>query len=64
MVKHEKPTIKKKNESPGVERGFMRKTSEVPNERWGMKALVNKIKKKRGSALDNVLVIGIDFGTT
>ncbi|OBT67118.1 hypothetical protein VE03_04430 [Pseudogymnoascus sp. 23342-1-I1] len=64
MVRHEKPTMKNKNGSQGVERGFMRKTSEVPNERWGMKALVSKIKKKRGSKLDNVLVIGIDFGTT
>ena len=46
------------------ESGFLRKTSEVRNERWGMKALVSKIKKKKKYDLDDFLVIGIDFGTT
>ncbi|CAI7659240.1 unnamed protein product [Penicillium glandicola] len=43
---------------------FLRKTSEVRNERRGFKALVGKIKKKMQSNLDDFLVIGIDFGTT
>ncbi|KAJ5400814.1 hypothetical protein N7465_011303 [Penicillium sp. CMV-2018d] len=42
---------------------FLRKTSEVRNER-GFRGLVGKIKKKRQSDLDDFLVIGIDFGTT
>lgn len=43
---------------------FLRKTSEVRNERRGFKAFVGKIKKKMQSDLDDFLVIGIDFGTT
>ncbi|KAJ6125279.1 hypothetical protein N7471_012596 [Penicillium samsonianum] len=43
---------------------FLRKTSEVRNERRGFKAFVGKIKKKMQSDLDEFLVIGIDFGTT
>ncbi|KAL2808589.1 hypothetical protein BJX63DRAFT_408776 [Aspergillus granulosus] len=46
------------------EANFLRKTSEVPNQRWGMKALVRKIKKKKNSELRDFIVIGIDFGTT
>ncbi|KAL2857180.1 hypothetical protein BJY01DRAFT_159458 [Aspergillus pseudoustus] len=46
------------------ETNYLRKTSEVPNQRWGMKALVRKIKKKKNSELRDFMVIGIDFGTT
>ncbi|KAL3465551.1 hypothetical protein BJX64DRAFT_297227 [Aspergillus heterothallicus] len=46
------------------EANFLRKTSQVPNQRWGMKALVRKIKKKKNSELRDFMVIGIDFGTT
>ncbi|KAL3474643.1 hypothetical protein BJX99DRAFT_231373 [Aspergillus californicus] len=48
----------------GRESGFLRKTSEVPNQRWSVKALVSKIKKSKNSNLDEFMVIGIDFGTT
>ncbi|KAI1425006.1 actin-like ATPase domain-containing protein [Xylaria sp. FL1777] len=44
--------------------GFMRKTSDVPNERWSMRGLMKRIKAKKNSNLDDRLVIGIDFGTT
>ncbi|KAI1308319.1 actin-like ATPase domain-containing protein [Xylaria venustula] len=44
--------------------GFMRKTSDVPNERWSMRGLMKRIKAKKRSNLDDRLVIGIDFGTT
>ncbi|KAI0521984.1 actin-like ATPase domain-containing protein [Xylaria bambusicola] len=44
--------------------GFMRKTSDVPNERWSMRGLIKRIKAKKKSNLDDRLVIGIDFGTT
>ncbi|KAK9412833.1 putative Hsp70 family chaperone [Seiridium unicorne] len=43
---------------------FMRKTSDVPNERWSMKGLMKRIKAKKNSNFDDILVIGIDFGTT
>ncbi|KAI1162283.1 actin-like ATPase domain-containing protein [Nemania serpens] len=44
--------------------GFMRKTSDTPNERWSMKGLMKRIKAKKQSNLDDILIIGIDFGTT
>ncbi|KAL4869441.1 hypothetical protein BDV12DRAFT_208549 [Aspergillus spectabilis] len=53
-----------KNSGTDRDNGFLRKTFEVPNQRWGMKALVSKIKKMKASDLDDIMVIGIDFGTT
>ncbi|OQE47198.1 hypothetical protein PENCOP_c001G01352 [Penicillium coprophilum] len=41
---------------------YMTKTSEVPTGRWGMKAMAARIKEL--AEVDDVLVIGIDFGTT
>ncbi|KAI1733567.1 actin-like ATPase domain-containing protein [Xylaria scruposa] len=43
---------------------MLRKTSDVPNERWSMKGLMKRIKAKKKSNLDDRLIIGIDFGTT
>ncbi|KAI1204680.1 actin-like ATPase domain-containing protein, partial [Annulohypoxylon truncatum] len=43
---------------------FMRKTSDVPNERWSMRGLMKRIKAKKSSSLDDRLIFGIDFGTT
>jgi len=52
-------------QSPGLrDGGFMRKTSEVRNERWSMRGLVKRIKEIKGRDLSGVMVIGIDFGTT
>ncbi|KAK5629007.1 hypothetical protein RRF57_004722 [Xylaria bambusicola] len=55
---------KPRNTGPEDTAGFMRKTSDVPNERWSMKGLIKRIKAKKKSNLDDRLVIGIDFGTT
>ncbi|KAJ5696743.1 hypothetical protein N7536_007155 [Penicillium majusculum] len=55
--------IRKGNPKSGEKESFLRKTSQVRNER-GFRGLVGKIKKKRQSDLDDFLVIGIDFGTT
>lgn len=41
---------------------FMSKTPEAPTARWGMKAMAARIKEI--GEVDDVLVIGIDFGTT
>ncbi|KAI0440360.1 actin-like ATPase domain-containing protein [Xylaria telfairii] len=54
----------KKYESPTDTAGFMRKTSDVPNQRWSMKGLIKRIQAKKDSNLDDRLIIGIDFGTT
>ncbi|KAL2820154.1 hypothetical protein BDW59DRAFT_181521 [Aspergillus cavernicola] len=42
--------------------GYMRKTSEVPKDRW--KKFKGMFNKERQAALHNCLIIGIDFGTT
>ncbi|KAI0430720.1 actin-like ATPase domain-containing protein [Xylaria sp. FL1042] len=56
--------LRKKRTSTEDTAGFMRKTSDVPNERWSMRGLMKRIKAKKNSNLDDRLVIGIDFGTT
>ncbi|KAI1170296.1 actin-like ATPase domain-containing protein [Nemania sp. FL0916] len=56
--------LRKPGARPEAAAGFMRKTSDVPNERWSMKGLMKRIKAKKQSNLDDKLVIGIDFGTT
>jgi hypothetical protein len=55
--------LRKGKPKSGEKESFLRKTSEVRNER-GFRGLVGKIRKKRQSDLDDFLVIGIDFGTT
>lgn len=45
--------------------GFLRKSSEIPDHnRWSMKSMIGKLKKKKDTDLDDFMVIGIDFGTT
>ncbi|CAG9936358.1 unnamed protein product [Clonostachys rosea f. rosea IK726] len=45
--------------------GYLRKSSETPeHQRWSMKNLISKIKKKNDTDLEDFMVIGIDFGTT
>ncbi|KAJ2992964.1 hypothetical protein NUW58_g1993 [Xylaria curta] len=56
--------LRKISKDPADTAGFMRKTSDVPNERWSMKGLIKRIKAKKNSNLDGKLIIGIDFGTT
>ncbi|KZL84344.1 hsp70 family chaperone [Colletotrichum incanum] len=38
--------------------------SAGPDKTWSLKDFVAKLKKKREKEVDNVLVVGIDFGTT
>ncbi|KAI0904020.1 actin-like ATPase domain-containing protein [Ustulina deusta] len=56
--------LRKPREDSEDTAGFMRKTSDVPNERWSMRGLIKRIKAKKQSNLNDRLVIGIDFGTT
>ena len=46
---------------------FPRKSSgtlEKSDNSWSIKRLVERLKKKKNSDLDDFMVIGIDFGTT
>lgn len=46
------------------ESNYLRKTSEVPSERFTYKGLMSRISKKKRAEFHNCLIIGLDFGTT